>query len=123
MTGSMGSRALWSLRSSSGTIRKRGASAANIPDGCSATDDPCGRLGRAWGQIYGVINRAIADRFNRTYPPQRQTAENLVKFARCIRAAKSEWREVARTIGRARGGAKQSIRRRGPNEQAGRARK
>jgi hypothetical protein len=51
---------------------------------------------RAWGQVYGVVNRAIADRFNRTYPPQRQTAENLVKFARRIKAAKSEWREVAR---------------------------
>jgi Xaa-Pro aminopeptidase len=51
---------------------------------------------RAWGQVYGVLTRAIADRFNRTYPPRRQTAENLAKFARRIRAAKSEWREVAR---------------------------
>jgi hypothetical protein len=51
---------------------------------------------RAWGQVYGVLTRAIADRFNRTYPPHRQTSENLVKFARRIRAAKSEWREVAR---------------------------
>ena len=51
---------------------------------------------RAWGQVYGVLTRAIADRFNRTCPPQRQTDENLVKFSRRIRAAKSEWREVAR---------------------------
>jgi hypothetical protein len=51
---------------------------------------------RAWGQVYGVLYRAITDRFNRTCPPQRQTAENLAKFARRIRAAKSEWREVAR---------------------------
>jgi len=50
---------------------------------------------RAWGQVYGVLYRAIADRFNRTCPPQRQTPENLAKFARRIRAAKSEWREVA----------------------------
>jgi hypothetical protein len=42
---------------------------------------------RAWGQVYGVLTRAIADRFNRTYPPHRQTDENLVKFARRIRAA------------------------------------
>jgi hypothetical protein len=51
---------------------------------------------RAWGQVYGVLYRAITDRFNRTCPPHRQTAENLAKFARRIRAAKSEWREVAR---------------------------
>jgi hypothetical protein len=51
---------------------------------------------RAWGQVYGVLYRAITDRFNRTCPPDRQTAENLAKFARRIRAAKSEWREVAR---------------------------
>jgi hypothetical protein len=51
---------------------------------------------RAWGQVYGVLTRAIADRFNHAYPPHRQTAENLVKFARRIRAATSEWREVAR---------------------------
>jgi hypothetical protein len=50
---------------------------------------------RAWGQVYGVVDRAIADRFKHTHPPYRQTRENLAKFARRIKGAKSEWREVA----------------------------
>jgi hypothetical protein len=50
---------------------------------------------RAWGQVYGVVDRAIADRFNRIHPLHRQTRENLAKFAKRIKAAKSEWREVA----------------------------
>ena len=49
---------------------------------------------RAWGQVYGVVDRAIADRFKRTHPTHRQTAENLAKFARRIKSAKSEWRMV-----------------------------
>ena len=46
------------------------------------------------GQVYGVLERAIAARFARIYPPSRQTAENLAKFAKRIKNAKGEWRAI-----------------------------
>ncbi len=60
------------------------------------------------GQVYGALERAIAARFARIYPPNKQTAENLAKFAKRIKNAKEEWRAIAQMRKAARDAARKA---------------